>query len=526
MNQNFNNVENNNTSNDILTTNYENSSIQEQQKHENEPQQIINNNKFNNKKTKMVLITAITILVIFITVLLIMLFHNQKEKNESAHDNHNINNAQTDRDNNSKNTTAHSCAFDIDKEYNLIFDTMGGSKIDYIVVRNENMYEEILPTPTKSQYIFDGWYYDKLYKNKVETNLINKLDIKEIKDNHNCTIGYENIILYAKWTETKEMSDTQLNSKLNELMLEREYNSYAIKVINSFIPDYQKIFTNNEIYNLFYNVTKITLNPYDPQQPNLSHTDRAYNASGNIVVNCFEGELDNDKNWDGLRFLLTHEIIHSLGKFPDEELNGSYNTPIWVRNYLLEEGLADSIALFVKGTAHDNKFAIKSQNYFAMYRVDSNYNIKENEEINHTYIISGNIINNFKYIGCYDELIHANIDSSFKGLKKCMINNVKNGEEYYNKLFKIINNIYIYTEYPNNFYTKDDLTIEYSYNADLINFINNNSLNDLLIEYADLSAEIINNKIDNTYSICDFYKNNAIFYSKGNNEYKTNLICN
>ena len=301
--------------------------------------------------------------------------------------------------------------------------------------------------------------------------------------------------------------------------------SNKINVINSFIPDYQEFFTKNEIYNLFNNVTKITLNPYDPQQPDLSYTDRAYNADGDIVVNCFEGELDNDNNWDGLKWLLTHEIIHSLGEFPEEEIKGTYDTPIWVRNNLLEEGLADSIAHFVKGTEHDNKFAIKNQEDFKMYRVDSSYNVYENQETNHTYTISGNIINNFKYIGCYDELIHANINSSFKDLKKCMIKNVKNGEEYYNKLFKIINNIYIYIEYPNTFYTKEDLNKKYNYNSELTKFINNDNLNELLIEYSNLSAEIINNKTDNTYSICDFYKNNVILYSSNNNEYKTNLNC-
>lgn len=524
MNEKFNDNENDYNPNDNISTNYVNIPIEEEQC-ENELQEKTNNNKLKNKKTrKVVLITTITIVVIFSILFLIILFNNRNESTDSSQ---NINNTQSNKDNNfSENESIDSCNSDVVKEYTLIFDTMGGNEINSFFLTNETNLEEILPIPTKTQYIFDGWYYDKLYKNKVETNLINKLDLKEIKDKNNCTIGYENIVLYAKWTELKEISDTQLNSELNKLMQEREYNSYAIKVINSFIPDYQKIFTNNQIYNLFYNVTKITLNPYDPQQPNLSQTDRAYNANGNIVINCFEGELDNDNNWDGLKFLLTHEIIHSLGQFPEEELNGAYYTPIWVRNYLLEEGLADSIALFVKGTDHDNKFAIKSQNDFAMYRVDSNYNIKESEEINHTYTISGNIISNFKYIGCYDELIQANIDSSFKDLKKCMSNNVKNGEEYYNKLFKTINNIYIYTEYPNNFYTKEDLNVKYSYNEDLINFINNNNLNDLLIEYADLSAEIINNKIDNTYSICDFYKNNVIFYSKGNNEYKSNLACN
>ena len=331
--------------------------------------------------------------------------------------------------------------------------------------------------------------------------------------------------------ETIVLSDSELYDKLDELMITRNYNSYAINVIKSFIPDYQKLFTNNEIYDLFLKVSKITLNPYDPANPNLSKTDRAYNAGGNIVVNCFEGELDNNKNWDGLKWLLTHEIIHSLGDFPSTYIEGSFELSIYNRNSLLEEGLADSIAHFVKGTQHNNKFALKKQDDFMMYRVEDDYTINENFNATHTYTFSGNVISIFKYIGCYDEIIHSNINGNFDELKVCMSKNVKDGEKYFYELFKLINQIYLYTEYPNTFNSKE-VTLqkykEYEINQqnDLIDFISNNNLNDLVIKYSVLASTIINNKIDNSYSICEFYKNNIIFYSEDGKTYKKNLTCN
>ena len=87
---------------------------------------------------------------------------------------------------------------------------------------------------------------------------------------------------------------------------------------------------------------------------------------------------------------------------------------------------------------------------------------------------------------------------------------------------------YLYIGYPNQFYSKTELIERYKYsnNSELQEFIENNNLNDLLIEYANLSSEIINNKIDNTYSICDFYKNNVILYNLDNKGYKPNLNCN
>ena len=270
--------------------------------------------KIIKPKYKFILIFGGLLLVLIMTSIIFFSFYNNK-----------INSNNNDKKDSSSLT---SCNNKINMEYKLIFDTVGGNSIESIIVKYDSTSGEVLPVPTKDNSIFDGWYYDNSYNKKFETNEIKDIFAIEKKDSDDCIIGYEDIILYAKWKENyvvfdKELSDDELYTKLNELMKQREYNEYAIKVINSFIKDYQKLFSNNEIYNLFSNVTKIVLNPYDPKYPNLSHTNRAYNAGGSIVVNCFEGELDNDKNWDGLKWLLTHEIIHSLGEFPEEQTEGS-----------------------------------------------------------------------------------------------------------------------------------------------------------------------------------------------------------
>jgi len=325
-----------------------------------------------------------------------------------------------------------------------------------------------------------------------------------------------------------DMSDDELYKKLNTLMKKNKYNEYAIKVINTFIPDYKKLFENKEIYNLFKNINSITLNPYDPKNPNLSHTDRAYNADGNIIINCFEGELDNDNNIDGLRWLLTHEIMHSLGSFPETNTKESFDISVRTRNNFLEEGLADSIAHFVKGTEYDTKFGVKIEDKFIMYEVKDNFSVNEEEDVSYSYGIGGNVINLFKYIGCYDEIIESNINSSFKALKRCTINNVKDGEKYYNELFRILNKIYLYLDYPSTFLTQEEALKKYKdYEYELLEiFIKNNSLNELVIEYAKLSTNIINNKIDETYNSCDFYNSNAILYKEKDSEkYINEIIC-
>ena len=320
-----------------------------------------------------------------------------------------------------------------------------------------------------------------------------------------------------------ELNNEQFLELLNNIMEERGFNTYAVKVVNSFVGDYKKLFTNYEIYNLFNYLRCITLNPYDPNYPDLSHTNRAYNSNGYIVVNCFENELENDSNWDGLRSLLTHEIMHSLGEFQFtyDKIAGSV-VSVTVRNRLLEEGLADSIAHFVKHTNHNTCFAIIKQNDFIMYEIGNNNKVNLNSNNNNTYVLSGNVINLFKYIGCYDEIIHANMNSDFDSLRKAMGEKVTNGEEYFDELFELLNTIYLYMEYPNTFLSRKEILLN-DYDENIINIINNNNLNDLLIQYAKLSAEILANRRDKTYSDAEIKSNMLILYSEDGINFKTDL---
>ena len=57
-----------------------------------------------------------------------------------------------------------------------------------------------LPTPNRNGYNFEGWYYDKELTKKVDE--VNTLDINPIPklDKNKCVIGYEDIELFAKWS--------------------------------------------------------------------------------------------------------------------------------------------------------------------------------------------------------------------------------------------------------------------------------------------------------------------------------------
>lgn len=374
---------------------------------------------------------------------------------------------------------------------------------------NTNEQEINLKEDNKNQ----GNYEEIANSNSIE-NSVNIEDGNIIKNEDN--IMSEN--------EVMGLSNEQFLKLLNNMMEKNGYNKYAVRVINSFITDYQELFNNYEIYKLFHSVSCITINPYDPDNPNLSEYNRAYNAGGDITVNCFENELENDSNWDGLRWLLTHEIMHSLGDFPYtcSEISNS-EVSVAIRNMLLEEGLADSIAHFVKGTEHNTRFAVIKQEEFIMYEIGENYQVDLNSNINHAYNLSGNVINLFKYIGCYDEIIHANINSDFSALKKAMGEKVVNGEKYFDELFELLNTMYLYIEYPNTFNNQETVILNNELDEHLVNIIKNNNLNELVIQYAKLSAEIINNRIDKTYDISEFKENNLILYSEDGINFKTDL---
>ena len=171
--------------------------------------------------------------------------------------------------------------------------------------------------------------------------------------------------------------------------------------------------------------------------------------------------------------------MHSLGDFPNEYTDGSYGVVLSYnpRNRLLEEALADSIANHVNNIEHITGY---------------------NADNPHTYVISGDFIKLFDKVGCYNEIIHANMDNTFENLRVCMDNKVNNGGQYFDSLFHLINGLYLFMDYPNSFPSKEALLNKYTYfmTPELSAFIQNNSISDLWPQYEELRDEIISNKLD------------------------------
>ena len=89
--------------------------------------------------------------------------------------------------------------------FKVNYNTNGGNTIEGITVpiaAGPDAYKD-LPTPTKEGYIFAGWYYDADLKKAVGgSNTIN-IDAVRKYDANGCHIGYEDVMLYAKWIELK-----------------------------------------------------------------------------------------------------------------------------------------------------------------------------------------------------------------------------------------------------------------------------------------------------------------------------------
>lgn len=389
------------------------------------------------------------------------------------------------------------------------FDSNGGSEVSEILIKKGRKLVNI-PESTKEEYEFVSWQIngkDFDFNNQINNNITLKATWKEI------------------FPSNREVSNDEFNKMLDNLLLKKDYDEYAIRLIKSMISDYQKILSNKRIYMLFYDLDKITINPYDPANPNLSQDDRGFYANNEIVINCFENELVNDQNWDGLRWLLTHELIHSIGDLKYSPSKFSSNQ-ISARNHLLEEGLADSIANFVKKVPNNMKYAVAKQSDFKMYKVNDDLTVDTTRYDNHTYILSGNVINMLEYIGCRKEVINTLFNDKDDELKSCFYTNVKNGKKYFGKLNDLLDLIYLHTIYPNEFITTEEVLNNNKNNNLITEELKSINLNDLLIEYAKLSAEIINNKNNNDYSICDYKKINAVLFSDDGINFKSDLNCN
>ena len=87
--------------------------------------------------------------------------------------------------------------------FNVFFNTNGGEEITNMhvgIACSPDSYLD-LPTPKKEGYKFEGWYYDKEFREKVESR--NSIDIKaELEyDKKGCPVGYKDRELFAKWKD-------------------------------------------------------------------------------------------------------------------------------------------------------------------------------------------------------------------------------------------------------------------------------------------------------------------------------------
>ena len=100
----------------------------------------------------------------------------------------------------------------------IIYNTNGGNKLEstkYCGGCNPENQPKTLSTPTKSGYIFDGWYYDEALTKKVEGTRPSDVKSSGHYDSNGCYIPDNKVTLYAKWSKktTTKTCNTKVNNK-------------------------------------------------------------------------------------------------------------------------------------------------------------------------------------------------------------------------------------------------------------------------------------------------------------------------
>ena len=124
------------------------------------------------------------------------------------------------------------------KKYTLKYETNGGASIKS---ESENAawtkkWKE-LPTPTKSGYKFDGWYYDAKLTDEVEGNV---------------KVDKTTVTLYAKWIKASGVADPHDTGVANWLNTEDHIEFLHGYQDSTFKPD--RNMTRAEVAQMFYNL--------------------------------------------------------------------------------------------------------------------------------------------------------------------------------------------------------------------------------------------------------------------------------
>lgn len=99
-----------------------------------------------------------------------------------------------------KNPTP-TCQIIVDKSYKVHY------MVDGVEVQNKTFTYGVNESLTVNynepdDKTFDGWYVDSSYTNKLSTLTTDKLNVTEKKNDEDCTIGYNDVYLYAKLIDT------------------------------------------------------------------------------------------------------------------------------------------------------------------------------------------------------------------------------------------------------------------------------------------------------------------------------------
>lgn len=248
----------------------------------------------------------IVVSIIIIGSILLLFTTKSKEKNE------------TKKTNQRKVSIAEEkCTPITGGSFNLILNTDSEQTIDNMTICiacAPDTYQD-LPIPVKEGYEFDGWYYDSEFINKVETT--NTIDIKPIpKKDKDCTIGYEDITLYAKYLKKGE-------EKQEQKAIEEQPISQEKVIENNEAPSPSEDQSQVSAYTEKFKKPNGTVHYYD-EWGSFSYPQN-YRGSylavfgSNIVTAMANGEvisaLGGSSEYGGI--LITKQTIFNNGKLED-----------------------------------------------------------------------------------------------------------------------------------------------------------------------------------------------------------------
>ena len=136
------------------------------------------------------------------------------------------------------------CVDVTDTSYTLNFETNSNDKIadiDVCIGCESDTYEK-LPTPTRKNYVFEGWYYDENFVRPIQGETLEAISpVPNITD-EGCNIGYKDMTIYAKWTKMVKLMGTLVDNNGNPIPY------YTIEVHSDVVTTTTDAEGNFEVY--------------------------------------------------------------------------------------------------------------------------------------------------------------------------------------------------------------------------------------------------------------------------------------